>query len=419
MPGPGAVDTSYPASVIIVGGGIGGWTAATALRDGGYAGEVTIVEAEPLAYDRPPLSKGVLVTGADLASLAFASADEFAAQRIALVAGAPAVRLDPGAVTLGDGRELRADHLVLAAGAAPRRPDFPGAEAAVTLRAYRDVEQIRAAAAPGARLVVLGGGFIGAEAAASLRTIGAEVVLADRSPVPGVRVLGPTLAGCLHALHAANGVDVRVAVIESIEHPSTHPHPRGGDSAAAAHARRRDTASSRGLAGGGGPLVVRLTDGTTVQADLVLAGIGMAGPTPLPGAEHADTVLAPADHWDDARLDGHDAAGRILGTEPPPRGAPWYWSDRYGHHLEVVGRLVGERQGEGEGEGEEIVRWAEPGRPAAVFRLEGDQLVGAASIDDPNTVRAARRLIDQGIPVTATALRDPTISLRDLLRAAR
>src|SRR5690606_37229400 len=105
----------------------------------------------------------------DLASLAFASADEYAARRITVVAGAPAVRLGPGAVTLADGRELRADHLVLATGAVPRRPDFPGAERAVTLRTYRDVEQIRAAAAPGARLVVLGGGFIGAEAAASLR----------------------------------------------------------------------------------------------------------------------------------------------------------------------------------------------------------------------------------------------------------
>src|SRR5690606_27664266 len=123
----------------------------------------------------------------------------------------------------------------------------------LTLRTYRDVTRIREAATPGARIVVLGGGFIGAEAAASLRALGCEVVLVDRNPVPGARVLGEVLAGWLHGLHAAAGVDVRVTGIDSVE-----PAPAG--------------------------LTVRLTDGTSLEAALVVAGVGMLPQVPLPGA---------------------------------------------------------------------------------------------------------------------------------------
>jgi len=371
---------STPASVLIIGGGIAGWTAASGLRKGGFEGEVTVVEAEELSYDRPPLSKEALEGGASMASLAFASAEDLAAQRIELLAGTPAVGIGPGEATLADGRRLTAEHVLVATGAPVRRPDFPGAdsERVATLRRYADLERIRAAAVPGARIVVLGGGFIGAEAAASLRTLGVEVTLVDRNEVPGTRMLGATLAGWLHGLHAVHGVETRVAGVAGVTDP-----------------------------GDGAPLVVRLDSGEELPADLLLAGIGMAEPVPLPGVEHADTVLPARPHWDAARIDGRDAATAILGQPPKGPTADWFWSDRYGLHLEVVGRLVGP--------GEEIVRWAEPGRPAAILRLDGGRLVGAASVDDANTVRAARRLIDRGIAVTAEQLADPAIGLRELL----
>nr|WP_260149095.1 oxidoreductase C-terminal domain-containing protein [Microbacterium endophyticum] len=120
-------------------------------------------------------------------------------------------------------------------------------------------------------------------------------------------------------------------------------------------------------------------------------------------------MISPSHHWDAARLDGIDAAALLLGNSPAVRGAPWYWSDRYGHHIEVVGDLVGNGSS---GAPFDVVR---PGN--AVFRVDGDVLLGAASIDDPMTVRAARRMIDRRVQVDREALADPSLSLRRMLRA--
>ena len=138
------------------------------------------------------------------------------------------------------------------------------------------------------------------------------------------------------------------------------------------------------------PLSKRALDEGTARTELEL----------VPGG----VVLPAAAHWEAARLDGQDAAARLLGRAPAPRGAAWYWTDRYGSHIEIVGNLVGE--------GVEIVR---PG--VAVFRVEGDRLVGAATVDDPMTVRAARRIIDRDVRVDRDALADPSVSLRRMLRS--
>jgi NADPH-dependent 2,4-dienoyl-CoA reductase/sulfur reductase-like enzyme len=114
------------------------------------------------------------------------------------------------------------------------------------------------------------------------------------------------------------------------------------------------------------------------------------------------------EHWEAAQLNGQAAAASILGLELPPRGAPWFWSDRHGVHFEMVGRLVGD--------GTIVVRDA--GEHPATFLIDDGLLVGAASIDDPTVVRAARRIIDQRIPVTSEELADPTVSLRGLLKAS-
>ncbi|GGA62492.1 hypothetical rubredoxin/ferredoxin reductase [Pseudoclavibacter endophyticus] len=408
------------ASVVIVGGGIAGVTTARQLRAGGFGGSIRIVESEPLCYDRPPLSKAAFVEGASLASLAFATADEYAGQDIEVVADVRATGIEApggatGSVTLSDGRVLEAEAIVLATGAQARSPSFPGGDLPIVgvLRGYRDAVRLRAAVSPGARVLVVGAGFIGAELTSGLVELGAQVVLVDRNPVPGSRVLGGTLAGYLHGMHAAHGVDVRVGSVVD---------------AAVEGVRVR----------------ARLDDGSSIAVDAVVVGAGIAIDTSLAasaGAEIDDAIIvdgagrtsvagvwaagdatrrrgpdgsvaAPIGHWEAAELDGRAVAADILSaSQPTLRGAGWYWSDRYGIHLEVTGRLVGE--------GTEVVRWAEPGRPAAVFRLDGAALVGAASIDDSNAVRASRRLIDQRIPLTAAQLADPAVSLRDLLRKAR
>ncbi|CAH0239319.1 MULTISPECIES: FAD-dependent oxidoreductase [unclassified Microbacterium] len=372
--------SGIPSDVLIVGGGIAGYTTATTLREFGYDGPVTIVERDAACSDRPPLSKRVLLEGSPRSEIDFATPERLAELRITVIAGVSATAVTTAGVLLSDGRVLRADSTVIAIGAEARRPSMPGAadHRVTTLRGYDDAMRIRAASGPGRTVLVLGGGFIGAEVAASLRTRQTSVVLVDPHEIPGARTLGTTLAGWLRDMHVAQGVDLRATTVSAIH----------GDE------------------NGAGPLSVALADGSVVEADLVVAGLGVA-PQALPGIDlvplSGGIVLAPTAHWDDARLDGADAAARLLGRDPQPRGAGWYWTDRYGSHIEVVGDLTGR--------GEDVRR-----ARTSVFRIEGDRLMGAASIDDPMTVRAARRIIDRGVRVDPAVLADPAVSLRQMLR---
>jgi len=115
-------------------------------------------------------------------------------------------------------------------------------------------------------------------------------------------------------------------------------------------------------------------------------------------------LAGPRGHWKAAVIDGRTVAAEILGQELPARGAEWFWSDRYGHHVEVVGDMAAP--------GREAVR---PGAHPTVFRIDGSRLVAAASVDDPMAVRAARRLIDRSVPVSVEQLTDPSLPLRSLL----
>lgn len=392
--------------VVIVGGGIAGWTVATSLRSQGHDGEIVVVEREAACYDRPPLSKTVLAEAAALADIAFADASTIAAQHLDVRCGRTAVALDAGtrSITLDDGTRLAADAIVLATGAAAAPPSFPGGDlpGVLTLRTYADAARLRALR--GARVAVVGAGLIGAEAAAALCTGGSTVTLVDPNRTPGERAFGPTMAAHLHELHRAAGVDLRVGTVERV------------------------------TAGDG--LRVQLADGARIEVDGVLVGTGIridtslagaagievdggivvdeAGRTSAPGVYAAGDAtrrrrpsgLAPVrGHWEAAQLDGHDVAAAILGVEVSPRGTDWFWSDRYGHHLEVVGDLGGA--------GREVVR---PGPHPTVFRVSDGMLRGAASVDDPMAVRAARRLIDRGVPVDPERLADPDVPLRSLLQ---
>lgn len=399
-------------TVVIVGGSMTGWTTASALRTGGYTGSITVVESEPTLYDRPPLSKSAFVDGATIDSLAYATPDEWGRESLNVITGHAAVGLDLAAltVTLDDGRRLAADDIVLATGGRARRPNWPGATdpRVRLLRDYADAKGLRDTATSGSHSVVLGAGLIGAEVTSGLRALGVAVTLVDRNVVPLVPLVGPVMAGHLHAMHTAHGVNLVV------------------DEVVAVHTT------------GEGPLTIETTSGATITATEVLAGVGYEPRTELAAAAGLDVdggILVDADrrtssphvyaggdvarergpdgslerlsgHWEAAQLDGHTIAAAILGTAAPKRGAPWFWSDRYGVHLEVVGRFTGA--------GREIAR-AGAAHPATFFVDDG-LLVGAASVDDANTVRAARRIIDQQIPVDAPELADPSVTLRSLLK---
>ncbi|MDR5699493.1 NAD(P)/FAD-dependent oxidoreductase [Agromyces aerolatus] len=393
--------------VVIVGGGIGGWTVASTLRSQGFDGDLVLIEREAACYDRPPLSKTALIDGSPLAALAFADAATIADLRIDVRLGSNAIRLDAEAraVVLDDGEVVDGEAVVLATGASARIPAFPGADlpGVTTLRTYADVVALRALAAR--TVAVIGAGLIGAEAAAALRALGSEVVLIDPNEVPGSRIFGSTMAQHLHAMHAEHGVDVRASTIAAITPVGTRLRVTLGsgdsidvDGVLVGTGITIDTtlAAAAGLDVDGAILVDE--DGRTSASGVFAVGDATRARVPI------DAPATPRGHWEAAQQDGRAVAAAILGLPREPRGAGWFWSDRYGHHIEVVGDVVAQ--------GREVVR---PGAHPTVFRIDGERLVGASSVDDPNTVRAARRLIDRAVSVSLAQLTDPHVSLRSLL----
>lgn len=401
--------TGTPQSVVIVGGGVAGVSAAGALRAGGFDGEVTLIDSGPFPYDRPPLSKGYLEGKRELKQIALQSPQWYIDQAVRLLAGATVSRLraDLGQVELDGGGLLRADRVVLAIGGKAIRPSIPGAdsESVHVLRTVEDADRLRSALVPGARIVIVGAGLIGAEVAATASGLGCQVVLIDPVATPLVGAVSPELAHWLHGLHRRNGVNtVRGAVTEIVT-------------------------------GADGPTVV-LTNGSEHPADAVLLAVGMAADTLL--AQDAklrcrrgvlvdnrqltsnSAVLAIGDaavrsttthrsgHWEAAQLDGAAAAATILGVRSPVDSASWFWTDRYGLHVEGVG-LFGSFD-------QIVVRGVLGTPPFSVFAVSEGKLKGAAAVDDSTSVRAARKIIDRKLVVDSEDLANPKVSLRTLLR---
>lgn len=395
--------------IVVVGGGVAGVSTAAALRAGGFDGELTLVDAGEFPYDRPPLSKAYLAGDTDLKDLALRPPQWYDEQDVRLVTATAVAALRPaeGGVELADGRLLPADRVVLATGGGAARLPVPGAagERVHVLRTAGDADRLRAALAPGARLLVVGAGLIGAEVASTAADLGCQVVLADPVAVPLAAALGAELASWLHGLHARRGVVTVQAGVESF-------------------APAEDGVEAR-FPGGLAPRVF----------DAVVLGVGMVPETALAAAAGLETdrgvvvdtrqvtsnpaVLAvgdaartrgrsPSGHWESARHDAARAAAAVLGAPPPEPAAPWFWTDRHGRHVEAVGHMPSA--------GQIVVRGSFDDPRFALFGLRDGLVVAAASVDDPNAVRAARRLIERRKPADAGRLSDPSVNLRTLLR---
>lgn len=400
--------------VVIIGAGLAGFSAATQLRELGHTGPITLVDPEAGSYDRPPLSKSLFETDFTLNRLAFAGEAELAAKHIATRFGVAVASVDAAerSVTLANGEVLSADTILIATGGRARQLPIPGGDlpGVQVLRSFDDAIALRDAVSAGTRVAVVGAGLIGAELASALQERGAEVTVIDPVDVPLVPAVGELLAHRLHAMHEQRGV--RVVTGLTGEFVATD-----------------------------GGIDVRVIDGPTIHADRIVVGVGIVPNVELAQAAglevdngivvdenfrtSADGVFAAGDvahirgadgqlqrreeHWEAAQLSGREAACAMLGLPVPARGASWFWSDRYGIHLEATGRLSGP--------GEIVVR--EAGNHPVVFLVEDGLLRGAGAIDDTQSVRAARRLIDQRIPVSASELADPSVSLRSLLKAKR
>lgn len=333
--------TVAPSSVVVVGAGLAGLSTARALRTLGFDGALTLVGDEPhLPYDRPPLSKGFLAgtVGRVELDLDDGSLD------VRVRTGVAVTGLDrTGAVLLADGTRLAAEAVVLATGAVARDLPLPGPRAGVhLLRTVDDAEALRAELRPGARLVVVGGGFVGTEVASTASGLGVDVTVVEAAPVPLARQLGAAVAAALSTRYAVAGIALRCG-----------------------HAPVR-------LIGRDRVRGVELDDGTVLPADVVLVAVGArprterldgaglrlddgvrcdaAGRTGVPGvfavgdcARWSGPDGAPRhEHWTSAVEQAGVAARTLLGAPAAgPARPPYVWSDLLGVRLQVAGSLAG------------------------------------------------------------------------------
>ena len=284
-------------SIVIVGAGLAGASAATALRSRGFDGAITLLGAESaLPYNRPPLSKGFLRGEKERDTVFVEGAEKYSEQRIDLVLGAGAIALDVEAhtVELSDGRQISYDRLLLATGASARRSTLPGAELVGVhyLRTLDDSVALRDELASGKRrLVVLGAGWIGMEVAASARVLGNEVTVVHRGEAPLAHALGMQIGRFMAGVHIANGADVR-----------------------------SNSEATRIIGDDGRVAAVDLGNGVTVPADLVVIAIGATPNVALAveaGLEVGDGILV-----DSALRTSSEhvfAAGDVASIEHPLR----------------------------------------------------------------------------------------------------
>lgn len=334
--------SSSAKGIVIVGGGLAAARTAEQLRKSEFSGPVTIVSDEVhLPYDRPPLSKDVL--HADLDDVALKPAEFYAENDITLRLGSAARNVDTAAqtVTLADGSVLGYDELVIATGLVPRRiPSFPELDGIRVLRSLDDALALRGQASSARNAVIVGAGFIGCEVAASLRKLGVAVVLVEPQPTPLASVLGEQVGALVTRLHRAEGVDVRTGV-------------------GVAEVRGQD----------GRVTSVFLTDGTELEADLVVVGIGSRPATDWlegsgitvdngivcdeAGRTSALHVWALGDaaswrdatghqvrveHWSNVAEQARVVVPRMLGQEPPEAVVvPYFWSDQYDVKIQCLG----------------------------------------------------------------------------------
>ena len=344
------------ATVAVVGASIAGLRAAETLRGEGHRGPVVVIGAEShLPYDRPPLSKQYLAGTWDLERIALRKPDKLAGYGLDLRLGCRAESLDLAGrrLRLDDGTSLAFDGLVIATGAAPRHlPGTEGVEGVHLLRTLDDAGSLAAALGEGVRLVVVGAGFIGAEVAATAHGMGAAVTVVEALPVPLGRVLGDAMGAVCGALHADHGVEVRVGV-------------------GVAGLRTEERVTRTGDGGGRRVTGVELADGTVLDADVVVVGIGVVPVTGWledSGLELGDGVLADGrlfaapdvvvagdvarwtdpgtgtsrrvEHWTNATEQGAVAARNLLAGEAgavPYLPVPYFWSDQYEVKIQVIG----------------------------------------------------------------------------------
>lgn len=401
--------------VIVVGGGLAGVRAVEALRSKGYEGELTLVSAERhRPYDRPPLSKAVLAGESDDTTV---DAD-WDALRCALLLGerATGLRLDApgrGGVVASTAGDLPFDGLVIATGAAPIT--LPGDGRQHVLRTIEDSRDLRSRLTPGARIVIVGAGWIGAEVATTAARKGCRVTVVEAADTPLANAVGPEVGALTAPWYAEAGVELRTGVKVAEVQDDGLVLAGGGRIDADEVVVGVGVRPVLDWLEGSGLLLERgvVTDGSfrayageedprSLRPDVVAAGDCAAW-----WSERYGRRLL-VEHWDTALNAPEVAAAALLGQDAVYDAAPYFWSEQFGRMVQYAGNhAVSER----------LVHRGDPsGRTWAVAWLTGDRLDAILTVGRPRDLVQARRVIAAGTPVDPEAIADPDVPVRQAVR---
>jgi 3-phenylpropionate/trans-cinnamate dioxygenase ferredoxin reductase subunit len=402
------------ARVVIVGAGHAGGSAAAFLRQYGHVGPIVLIGDEPLLpYQRPPLSKAWLKGEADADSLQLKPSSWYEEAGVSLRLGGVVMSINRGAktVALASGEHLPYDYLILATGARARALPIPGADLAgvLALRTAADAEALKTALGPDKRLAVVGGGYVGLEAAASARALGGHVMIIEREPRVLARVACETLSCFFQDYHGARGVafelNAGVAGFEGQDGHVTGVRFTDGRVVACDVALvgvgaipNEELARDAGLDCTNGVVV----DIEARTADPFVFAIGDVTHRPLPIYERQFRLESVPNALEQAK----QAASAIAGRPMPPHEIPWFWSDQYDLKLQIAGLpFDADRQ---------VVRGDVAAAKFAVFHLKGDLVQAVEAVNAPPEFMAGKQLIAKRTPVSIEKLANSSISMKEV-----
>jgi len=399
------------AGVVIVGGGHGGVEAAVALRLGGYDKPITVIDRGTHSpYERPPLSKAYLAGTSSVGEIGLRTHGYLSARGIDVRLGSSVAGIDRATrqVDLADGMRIGYEHVVLATGARPRQLQVPGSSArgVLGLATIEQADALRSQLRPGARLVIVGGGFIGLEVAATASSIGMDVTVVEVMDRLMARVLSPVMADAFLRRHREAGATILLG--QSVE------------------GLRED----RGVVTG-----VTLSSGRTLPADVVLVGVGSEPAAELAVRAGLDTergvlvdetcrtsdpsIFAIGDlvqSWhprtqarirlecvQNAVAQARIVATQILGRESPAPEVPWFWTDQHNLHLKIAGTSLGADA--------TFVRGDPQSDRFTVGHTRRGQLICLEALNRPKEFMEAKRLIARGAFINSHIAEQPDTDL--------